>query len=78
MRTTITLADDVAAAVSQLRRQQGTGISEVVNELVRRGLTVPVGRPAFEQDGSDMGLPRYPIDCISGLLDQIEGADRRS
>ena len=34
----MTLADDVAAAVEQLRRERAIGVSEAVNELVRRGL----------------------------------------
>lgn len=38
MRTTVTLADDVAAEVERLRRSQGLGPSEAVNELVRRGM----------------------------------------
>ncbi len=40
MRTTLTLADDVARAVESLRRERGIGISEAVNELMRRGLTM--------------------------------------
>ncbi|MEA2130053.1 MAG: hypothetical protein QOJ85_2944, partial [Solirubrobacteraceae bacterium] len=39
MRTTLTLADDVAAAVEKLRRERSIGLSEAVNELVRAGLT---------------------------------------
>jgi hypothetical protein len=38
MRTTLTLADDVAAAVEALRRERSSGISEAVNELCRAGL----------------------------------------
>ena len=77
MRTTITLAEDVAKAVEQVRRQQGAGISEVVNDLVRRGLREREARPRFVQATSDMGLPRYPMDDIGGLLDILEGPDRR-
>src|SRR4051794_32418857 len=39
MRTTVTLADDVAAAVDRLRREEGLGLSEAVNKLARAGLT---------------------------------------
>ena len=45
MRTTLTLADDVAAAVERLRRERSIGMSEAVNELVRAGLTTQ-DRPA--------------------------------
>jgi hypothetical protein len=55
MRTTITLADDVAAAVEQLRRERSIGVSEAVNELIRRGL-LPRGRPQrFVQATHDLG-----------------------
>lgn len=78
MRTTITLAHDVATAVDDLRRQRGTGVSEVVNDLVRQGLAARSERPVFEQTTSDMGPSRYPLDDVSGLLDLLEGDDRRS
>jgi hypothetical protein len=38
MRTTLTLDDDVAAAISQRRRDRGTGLRDEVNELLRAGL----------------------------------------
>ncbi len=38
MRTTFTLDDDVAAEVDRLRREEGLGISEAVNRLIRSGL----------------------------------------
>lgn len=78
MRTTITLADDVAAAVEDLRRQRGTGISEVLNDLVRRALAAPAQDRVFTQRSSSMGQPRLPVDDVSGLLDILDGDDRRS
>lgn len=55
VRTTITLADDVAAAVETLRRERSIGLSEAVNDLVRSGLTA--GRPLerFRQKTHDLG-----------------------
>lgn len=78
MRTTVTLAADVAAAVEELRRQRGSGISEVVNELLRRGLSTGAPAPPFRQRTSDMGAPRLGLDDVSGLLDALEGDGRRS
>jgi hypothetical protein len=46
MRTTLTLDDDVAARIEQIRREQGIGLREVVNTLLRRGLDSPGERPA--------------------------------
>lgn len=78
MRTTITLAEDVAVAVEQLRRRGGQGISEVVNDLLRRGLAQEPSSPPFRQESSDLGLPLLALDDVAGLLDALEGDDRRS
>src|SRR3954447_3348982 len=47
MRTTVTLANDVAAAVERLRRERSIGVSEAVNELVRNGLAAPRRKRGF-------------------------------
>ncbi len=78
MRTTITLADDVAAAVDQLRRERGAGVSDAVNELVRRGLAAPRSRSRFVQRTSDMGEPRLPLDDVATVLESLEGDEHRS
>ena len=38
MRTTLTLDDDVAAALARRRAERGTGLRHEVNELLRAGL----------------------------------------
>lgn len=40
MRTTLTLDDDVAAALARRRAERGTGLRDEVNELLRAGLAV--------------------------------------
>ena len=55
MRTTLTLADDVLAAVEKIRRERGIGLSEAVNELIRVGLTKSERRKPFRQKTYDMG-----------------------
>jgi ribbon-helix-helix CopG family protein len=55
MRTTLTLSDDVAAAVEQVRRERGIGLSEAVNELVRAGLTAERPNHQFRQQTHDLG-----------------------
>ena len=55
MRTTVTLAKDVAAAVERLRRERSIGVSEAVNELVRNGLASARSKRAFKQTTHDMG-----------------------
>lgn len=55
MRTTITLADDVAAGVERLRRERDLGLSEAVNDLVRVGLSSRQPVSAFRQQSHDLG-----------------------
>lgn len=78
MRTTVTLSDEVSAAVERLRRERGVGVSEATNDLVRRGLPHPRGQAVFRQRTSDLGLPKLGLDDVAGLLDVIEGEHHRS
>lgn len=73
MRTTITFASDVAAAVERLQRERGRGVSDAVNELIRRALTSSSGRQPFEQTSSAMGEPSVPLDDVAGLLEVLDG-----
>jgi hypothetical protein len=72
MRTTLTLADDVAAAVERVRRERSVGLSEAVNDLVRAGL-LHQRQPStpFEQKTHDLGAG---ID-YSNVADAIETLD---
>jgi hypothetical protein len=78
MRTTVTLDDDVARALEQLRRERGLGTSAALNELVRRGLaaTQPPAKP-FRQRTSTMGPARIPLDDIGHGLELLEGEAHR-
>jgi hypothetical protein len=73
MRTTLTLADDVAAAVERLRRERSIGMSEAVNELVRAGL-ITHNRPGapFEQKSHDLGRG-IDFDNIADTLETLDG-----
>jgi hypothetical protein len=78
MRTTVTLDDDVAKALEELRRERGLGTSAALNELVRRGLTAARGRARpFRQETSTMGPPRVPLDDIGHALELLEGESHR-
>lgn len=76
MRTTVNLDDDVAAAVEQLRRTFGVGVSEAVNQLIRGGLTVPRPRVEFRQRTRDLGL-RIDVSNIGEALELLEGPTAR-
>ncbi len=73
MRTTLTLADDVAAAVARVRRERSIGLSEAVNELVRAGLVKP-NRPTapFRQKSHDLGRG-IDFDNIADTLETLDG-----
>ena len=45
MRTTLTLDDDVAAALERLRKGRDASLKQLVNEALRRGLEEMRSRP---------------------------------
>lgn len=77
MRTTVTLDDDVAAAVEQLRRKEHIGVSQAINRIVRRGLAAesPTRKP-FVQKTYPLGV-KVDVSCIAEALTEIEGPDWR-
>jgi Arc/MetJ family transcription regulator len=76
MRTTVSLDDDVAAAVDQLRRERHLGLSEAVNELIRLALRAPRSRPAFRQRTAALGL-RVDVSNVAEALDLLDGPAAR-
>ncbi len=76
MRTTITLDDDVAAAVERLRRERGLGLSEALNELARAGLAAKPSRRAFRQKTHPMGA-RIDVSNVAEALELLEGPSHR-
>ena len=76
MRTTVQLDDDVAAAVDQLRRERDVGLSEAVNDLVRRGLRQRTPRRRFEQRTADLGR-MIDVSNVAEALEQLEGPGHR-
>jgi hypothetical protein len=73
MRTTIDLADDVAAAVEKARRERGLGLSEAVNDLIRAGLLPREPRKPFRQKTYDLGSARIDYTNVAEAIDLIEG-----
>ena len=76
MRTTITLSDDVAAAVERLRRERAIGMSEAVNELIRRGLVGGTRRERFEQRTRRLGL-RVDVRDVAEAIETLDGPAAR-
>ncbi len=71
MRTTVTLDDDVAAAVEKLRRQGGAGVSEVVNRLVRAGLAQPAERHRYHHRTSNLGI-KVDVSDVGAVLELLD------
>lgn len=80
MRTTITLDDDVAAAVERRRRELDHSLKREVNDLIRAGLmhlerprSAP---PRFFVEPLDAGELLIPIDDVDTALEIAEGPRR--
>lgn len=68
MRTTVTLEDDVAAALSRLEKQEGLSPKEVINVAVREFVSRRARRPrgaAYRTPAVDLGP------CLIGSLDDV-------
>ena len=73
MRTTLTLDDDVAAAIERLRRVRDASLRDIVNEALRKGMsdltTRPSQRELFKTKSVALGRVRLAsIDNISESL----------
>ena len=71
MRTTVTLEDDVVAAVERLRRQRGLGLSEAINELARARAQPVRNQETFSQVTRPMGM-RIDVTNIGEVLDTLD------
>jgi len=76
MRTTVELDSDTAAAVNELRRVKGLGLSAAVNELIRRALVARDSSTTFEQQTAHLGV-RIDVSDVAEALELLEGPDAR-
>jgi metal-responsive CopG/Arc/MetJ family transcriptional regulator len=76
MRTTVTLDDDVAAAIERLRKERSLGTSEAINELIRAGLLTKQRRPRYKHRAQAVGL-RIDVTNVAEALEILEGPGRR-
>ncbi len=73
MRTTLTLDDDVAAALSRIRKARRMGLKEAVNEAMRRGLAqmaraAAEPRPPYRTPAVSLGR------CLVSSIDDVAEA----
>jgi hypothetical protein len=73
MRTTLTLDDDVAAQLEQLRRARDLSLKQLVNDALRQGLRQMSEKPKpsrkiYRSRVFDVGAARFPIDNVAEAL----------
>lgn len=76
MRTTIELDDDTAAEVRRLREEENRGVSEAVNELIRRGMMRREPSTPFVPRTHPLGL-KIDVSNIADAIDYLEGPESR-
>jgi hypothetical protein len=80
MRTTLTLDDDVAAAIERRRGELHHTLKQEVNDLLRAGLMraeedgPKSGSAGFRVQPLDIGELLIPIDDVGAALDIAEGS----
>lgn len=72
MRTTLSLDDDVAALITRIRKARRSGLKQVVNEALRRGLQAMLVRdePRAPYRTRTVDLGR----CLVGSVDDVADA----
>lgn len=78
MRTTLTLDDDVAAALERLRKSRDANLKDLINDALRRGLkdmsTPTKRRERFRTQAVTLGQPRLAsLDNVGEALAIAEG-----
>lgn len=76
MRTTVEFDQDTAKAVEQLRHERGIGVSQAVNDLIRRGLMPGPDAPPFRQRTRRLGI-RIDVSNVAAALEDLEGVEAR-
>jgi hypothetical protein len=76
VRTTIEFDPDTAKVVEQVRAERGRGVSDAVNELIRRAALLPVDRPRFVPRTHALGLT-IDVSNVADALDFLEGPEAR-
>jgi hypothetical protein len=80
MRSTLTLDDDVAAALQGLRKTHKGSLKALVNQALREGLKVLRARPRRRQPfrTQTVALGRLRIGSIDNVADSISVAESES
>ncbi len=74
MRTTIEFDSDTAKLVDQVRAERGRGVSDAVNELIRRGAMAERSTATFVPRTHALGLT-IDVSNVADALDLLEGPE---
>jgi len=74
MRTTVEFDADTGKAVEQLRHDRGFGVSQAVNELIRRGLVPSREARPFRQRSRSLSL-KIDVSNVADALEDLEGPE---
>lgn len=76
MRTTLAIAEDILRELKKLARKTDRPMTEVANEVLRRGLAsmrdAPKKTRSFKESPVDMGEPRVDLTKALALAAEIE------
>ena len=77
MRTTLTLDDDVAAALERLRKSRDASLKQLINEALRRGLEEMRGRPKRREpmQTRSVALGRVRVSSIDDIGEALAIAE---
>lgn len=76
MRTTVEFDPDTQRAIEAIRRDEGLGVSEAVNELIRRGLTAPRNERQHRAFYSCDSASRFHERADAWLAESLNGTRR--
>ena len=81
MRTTLTIDEDIAAQIEELRRREGLSLKRVINSLLRDGLRSrqqPPGAKRYSSQTRKLRLrPGYDPAKLNQLVDELEVDEQR-
>lgn len=78
-RTTVTIDDDLATKLAEEARKSGLTFREILNDVLRHGLSSVPARPEpFRVKPRTLKLrPGLSLECAERLLDQVDGPAHR-
>lgn len=81
MRTTLTIDDELAAQIDELRRSEGLSLKRVVNYLLREGLRSRQRPPRAKKHRTQARKlrmrPGFDPEKLNQLVDELETEERR-